>query len=79
MFKSRCASRHLIQGAVQMSIQRIADGAWVVTRISFQRSFADQRLNFTVAYFNHQAAQPVSSPLSVRPHALGCRRANWRR
>jgi hypothetical protein len=50
----------------------IADSIQIVPLVSFEHSSTDQRGNFGVPYFDHQATQPVALSLAVCAHALSC-------
>jgi len=50
----------------------VDDRAQIVTSLRFKQLFADQRVNFTGAYFERDAAQALPPPLSTRTLALSC-------
>ena len=53
----------------------VDDRAEIVARLRSEQLLADQRVNFTVAYLDRDAAQALSPPLSARALALSCRGA----
>jgi hypothetical protein len=59
---------------VEVRVKCLADGVLIVTRFLFQKSFADERINFRFAQFDIQATKPITAPLPVPTHPLGSSR-----